>query len=216
HMSVSEDCNAWWLDVLENGSASQYSSYFDIEWHPIKPELENKVLLPILDDQYGKVLENGKLQLQYSSGAFFLCHEQARLPLTPRSYARILGYQLEERAQRMPADGVHLQELRSILTALNYLPGRTEVSPEKMIERRREKEVIKRRIAALYDACSHVRAAIDETLRIFNGVPGDAHSFDELHELIEAQPYRPSYWRVATEEINYRRFFDVNELAAIR
>jgi len=216
HMSVSEDCNAWWLDVLENGSTSQYSSYFDIEWHPVKPELENKVLLPILDDQYGKVLESGKLQLAYSNGAFFLCHEQARLPLTPRSYARILGYQLEERAQKMPADSVHVQELRSILTALNYLPVRTEISPERIIERRREKEVVKRRIAALYDACSNVRAAIDETLRIFNGVPGDAHSFDELHELIEAQPYRPSYWRVATEEINYRRFFDVNELAALR
>src|SRR5262245_53533469 len=160
HMSVAEDCNAWWLDVLENGPASQYAAYFDIEWRPVKPELENKVLLPILDDQYGTVLERGKLRLAYNHGAFFLCHNDTRLPLTTRSYATILGYQLEQRAQQMPEDSIHLQELRSILTALNYLPEQTESSPERIAERRREKEVIKRRIAALYSECSNVRTAI--------------------------------------------------------
>lgn len=216
HMSIAEDCNAWWLDVLENGPASQYASYFDIEWRPVKAELENKVLLPILEDQYGTVLERGKLQLIYNQGAFFLCYNDTRLPLTTRSYARILGHQLEQRAQQMPEESIHLQELRSILTALSYLPERTESSPERIAERRREKEVIKRRIAALYDACSNIRTAIHDTLQTFNGIEGDAHSFDGLHELMEAQPYRLSYWRVATEEINYRRFFDINELAAIR
>src|SRR5262249_52621703 len=190
HMSIAEDYNAWWLDVLENGPASQYASYFDIEWRPVKAELENKVLLPILDDQYGTVLEHGKLQLTYNQGAFFLCYYNTRLPITTRSYARILGYQLEERAQQMPEESVHLQELRSILTALSYLPERTESSPERIAERRREKEVIKRRIAALYNACSNIRTAIHETVQTFNGVEGDAHSFDGLHELIEVQPYR--------------------------
>ena len=216
HMGIAGTCNTWWLDVLENGPMSNFSAYFDIEWHPLKPELENKVLLPILEDQYGTVLEDGKLQLAYENGAFFLCYYETRLPLTPLSYSKILSHQIEEKAMRMGEDNVHLQELRSILTALSYLPSPAELSPEKIVEQRREKEVIKRRIAALYTDCSNIRSAIDDALRVLNGIPGDPRSFDQLHELVDAQPYRPSYWRVATEEINYRRFFDINELAAIR
>src|SRR5947209_13545675 len=107
-------------------------------------------------------------------------------------------------------------ELLSVITAVGHLPSRTETDPARLAERNREKEVIKRRIAALHLACPEFHAALDATLAEFNGTPGDPASFDLMDQLIDAQAYRPAYWRVAGEEINYRRFFDINDLAAIR
>src|SRR5262249_19878806 len=110
----------------------------------------------------------------------------------------------------------HLHELSSVLTALRYLPPRTDPSPDKVAERDREKEVIKRRLAALTAAAPECEAALDAAVRSFNGTPGHPRSYDLRDGLIERQSYRLAFWRVAAEEINYRRFFDINELAAIR
>jgi len=214
-MSISS-ANPWWLDVLETGPSSPFAGYFDIDWHPVRPDLENKVLLPILGDQYGKVLESGKLHLIYEDGAFSISYYDTKLPLAPRTYSRILEKAMERLDQVLSRENEHLQELLSILTALSYLPPRTEISPERIEERFREKQIIKKRIAALYGTCSSVRSGIEETIQTFNGIAGEPHSFDQLDALIDAQPYRPAFWKVATEEINYRRFFDINELAAIR
>ena len=216
HMGIGETCNAWWMDVLENGPSSSYASYFDIDWHPVNPQLENKVLLPILEDQYGNVLEDGKLRLAYEDGAFFICYHDSKLPVAPRTYSSILGHRLEPLAETLGKENESLQELQSILTAISYLPLQTEVDPEKLKELKREKEIIKRRIASLLQASPQMRDTIDMVLREFNGTAGEPQSFDLLHGLIEVQPYRLAFWRVAGEEINYRRFFDVNELAAIR
>jgi (1->4)-alpha-D-glucan 1-alpha-D-glucosylmutase len=215
HMSISS-ANAWWLDVLETGPSSRFAGYFDIDWHSVRPDLENKVLLPILEDQYGKVLESGKLHLIYEDGAFSISYYDTKLPLAPRTYSRILEKAIERLDQVLSRENEHFQELLSILTALSYLPPRTEISPERIEERFREKEIIKKRIATLYGGCSEVRSVIEETIRTFNGIVGEPHSFDLLDGLIDSQPYRPAFWRVATEEINYRRFFDINDLAAIR
>jgi (1->4)-alpha-D-glucan 1-alpha-D-glucosylmutase len=215
HMGIGQT-NAWWTDVLENGPSSSYAYYFDIDWHPVNPQLENKVLLPILEDQYGHVLEDGKLRLAYEDGAFFIYYYETKLPLTPRTYSSILEHRLDRLAESLGKDNESLQELKSILTAISYLPGRTESDPEKLQERNREKEIIKRRIAALVQASPPVSDAIDAALREFNGTVGEPRSFDLLDRLIEAQSYRLAFWRVAGEEINYRRFFDINELAAIR
>lgn len=216
HMVIGQTCNGWWMDVLENGPSSKYAYYFDIDWHPVNPQLENKVLLPILEDQYGNVLEDGKLRLAYEDGAFFIYYYDAKLPVAPRCYTNILEYRLDRLAETLGKDNESLQELQSILTAISYLPERTESDPEKLEERNREKEVIKRRIAALLQASPPVKNAIDTVLQEFNGTVGEPQSFDLLDRLIEAQPYRLAFWRVAGEEINYRRFFDINELAAIR
>jgi (1->4)-alpha-D-glucan 1-alpha-D-glucosylmutase len=216
HMGIGEPCNAWWMDVLENGPSSSYAYYFDIDWHPVNPRLENKVLFPILEDQYGNVLEDGKLRLAYEDGAFFVCYYETKLPLAPRSYSSILELRLDRLTESLGKDNESLQELQSILTAISYLPVRTESEPEKLEERNREKEIIKRRIAALAQASPPVRDAIDAALGEFNGTVGEPESFNLLDRLIEAQPYRLAFWRVAGEEINYRRFFDINELAAIR
>ena len=216
HMGIGGTGNAWWYDVLEIGPSSAYASYFDIDWQPVKPDLANKVLLPILEDQYGRILESSRLRLSYEDGAFFLNYYETRWPVAPRTYSRILSFGIEQLVQRLGEQNDHVQELQSILTAVNYLPSRTELDPEKIAERIREKEIIKRRLATLCTTCANVRLMIDLTLQIFNGVPGQPRSFDMLDELIDAQPYRPAFWRVATDEINYRRFFDINELAAIR
>lgn len=213
HMGIAGTCNAWWLDVLENGLSSRYARFFDISWNPVKAELEHRVLLPVLEDQYGNVLDSGKLQLVYEAGAFSIAYGDHRFPVAPRTYGLILRAAFDALSD---ADDEAMQEYQSILTALSYLPSRTEIEPERIEEREREKEVIKRRLLALVESSPAVRVALEETIQVFNGTPGDPRSFDRLDELISAQVYRLAFWRVAGEEINYRRFFDVNTMAAIR
>jgi (1->4)-alpha-D-glucan 1-alpha-D-glucosylmutase len=215
HMSNDPHLNAWWQDVLENGPSSAYATYFDIDWMPLKPDLANKVLLPVLGDQFGKVLEDGQLAVRYGDGTFWLEYFQQRFPLSPRSYSLILAHRLEDLQQELGEQHPELQELQSILTAIKNLPPRTETNLEKLAERRREKEVIKRRLHALVDTSSPLAAFVVESVLAINGQPGDPRSFDRLDELLQEQAYRLAYWRVAADEINYRRFFDINELVAI-
>ncbi|MEX2317278.1 MAG: malto-oligosyltrehalose synthase [Pirellulales bacterium] len=215
HMSVDSSDNAWWMDVLEHGPSSPYASFFDIDWMPLKPDLAHKVLLPVLGDQYGKVLEEGRFELQFDDGAFGLRYETSRFPISVRSTALILRHRLEELKGRLSDDHPYVIEYQSILTAIKNLPPRTESDAELIQAGRRECEVIRRRLAALCDASPDVKEFVAENVRLFNGRPGDPHSFDLLDALLLDQAYRLSFWRVAADEINYRRFFDVNQLAAI-
>jgi len=215
HMGIGDVSNGWWQDVLENGPSSIYANHFDINWHPVKRELEYKVLLPVLGDQYGVVLASGQLRLAYENGAFCFHYWENHLPVAPHTYAQILGDNLPALIADLGEEDAHVQELESILTALSYLPPSIELESERQAERNREKEVIKRRVAALYDSSPEVRAAVEETLARFNNSE-DPHAADLMDTLLNAQPFRPAYWRVAAEEINYRRFFDINGLAAIR
>jgi (1->4)-alpha-D-glucan 1-alpha-D-glucosylmutase len=214
HMGIGAD-NPWWTDVLENGPGSPYASFFDIDWKPLKPDLANKVLLPVLGDQFGKVLEDQQLVLAFEDGGFWLHYFQRRLPIAPHSWAMILRHRLEELQQTLASDEEHLREYESILTAIGHLPAMTEIDPQKVCERRREKEVLKRRLKDLADVVPQVARFIQENVTLFNGTQGEPQSFDLLDQLLSEQPYRLAYWRVASDEINYRRFFDVNDLAAI-
>ena len=194
HMGIAQSLNTWWMEVLEDGLASPYAGYFDIDWHPAKEALEHRVLLPILGDRYGNVLERGEFSLSFRDGAFFLHYFETRLPLRPRSYAFILHRVLTELGgERGP--------LRDVLGLLSDPAAKVRV---------------KARLGELAQTRPDIAAAIDRTLRKLEGSPGDPGSFDDLHALLESQVYRLSYWRVAAEEINYRRFFDINTLAAIR
>jgi (1->4)-alpha-D-glucan 1-alpha-D-glucosylmutase len=215
HMGVGT-ANAWWMDLLENGPSSVHAPAFDVDWEPVKADLRHKVLVPVLGDQYGLVLERGELQLERDGGAFSLRYFDHRFPIAPRSVPSILRHGLEELARQLGPGDEHLQELESICTALEKLAPRHEVDAAAVAERAREKEVAKRRLAALCAASDAVRAHVDGILRTFNGRAGESRSFDLLHALLENQAYRLAYWRVAGEEINYRRFFDVNALAAVR
>ena len=214
HVGIADSRNVWWMAVLENGLSSRYAPYFDIEWQPRKFDLRDKVLLPILSDQYGRVLERGKLQVWFEEGAFYLLYGERRLPIAPGTYRYVLGIALQNLAEHGGED--FYAELQSILTALEYLPKRTETDPKRITERIREREIIKRRLERLCAEAPQVQQAIEKALAQINGKAGDARSFDALDELLNAQSYRLAFWRVAAEEINYRRFFDVNDLAAIR
>ncbi len=228
HMGIGVVTNQWWMDVLENGPSSLAAPCFDIDWHPLKRELENKVLLPILGDQYGRVLERGELTLEFEHGAFFLRYFENRLPINPRSYNQVLQRVLEELkgpdapvmldlgTANLPDHVRAFVRLQSIMTQLENMPARTITDPAQIVERAREKEVAKERLRELCAERAEVTAAVTRVLNAFQGQPGEPRSFDRLDQLVEAQSYRLSYWRVAAEEINYRRFFDINQLAAIR
>jgi len=216
HMGIAAG-NGLWEDVLENGPAAVHAHFFDIEWNPVKAELRNKVLLPILGDQYGVVLDRGELQLEYQGGSIALRYFDHRFPLNPRAYQDVIGPGAEQVGAQLGESHPDHLELQSILTGLRNLPSRAETSPEKVLERHREKEVLKRRLGALVSSAPVVAEHLRTNLARLNGRPGDPRSFDALDRLLERYvPYRLAHWRVAGEEINYRRFFDINGLAAIR
>src|SRR6266702_408121 len=214
HLGIADSRNEWWMDVLENGPSSGYAPYFDIDWQPRKFDLRDKVLLPILTDQYGRVLERSELQVRFEEGTFYLLYGERRLPIAPGTYRYVLEIALQNLADQKDED--FYAELQSILTALEYLPKRTETDPKRIAERIREKEIIKRRLERRCAEAPQAQQAIEKALAQINGKAGDPRSFDALDQLLNAQSYRLAFWRVAAEEINYRRFFDVNDLAAIR
>jgi (1->4)-alpha-D-glucan 1-alpha-D-glucosylmutase len=216
HMCIEGQGNALWMDVLENGPSSPYAGFFDIDWQPVKKELENKILIPILGEQYGKALENGDLRLAFEEGSFFVYYHTHKLPIVPKAYSNILTLCVEDLERNLGEDDPRMQELMSIVTALRHLPPTTEQDPELIAERDREKVVVKRRLWNLYQESDAIMAFIDGNVAAFNGTKGDPRSFDLLDALLQEQVYRISHWRVATEEINYRRFFDINSLGALR
>lgn len=167
----------------------------------MKAELQNKVLLPILGDQYGKVLENQDLLLTFEEGAFVVRHQNRRLPIDPGQYTQILQHGLDVLGEFLGRENAHFLELQSIITALGHLPPTIETDPEKVVERQREKEVIKKRLAKLSDECEDVSRFIEENVRIFNGKKGDPRSFDLLDALLAAQVYRVAFWRVAARRL---------------
>lgn len=216
HMGITQQINAWWQDVLENGPISPYASFFDIDWDPLKTELRNKVLLPILGNQYGVVLENQELQIEYQDGRYIIRYYEHRLPVAPKASVLILAHRLKEFVDVEGVGSPHVMELQSIITALTHLPPRDALDPEAVVVRYREKEIIRRRLSALMEGHAVIRSFLDENVRQINGIKGDPRSFDQLDTLLNDQAYRLADWRVAAEEINYRRFFDINELAALR
>lgn len=197
HMGVGGRDNAWWLDVLEWGETSPYAAYFDINWDPIREDLKGRVLLPVLGDQYGAVLESGDIALRFdpAEGSFSAWYYEHRFPICPHSYPTILR-----------RGGPALAELEPAFARLRRLP------PD---EAREAALGLKRRLATAASDPG-VAAAIEAAIGAFAGRPGRPASFRRLHRLLEEQSYRIAFWRVATEEINYRRFFNINDLAGLR
>jgi (1->4)-alpha-D-glucan 1-alpha-D-glucosylmutase len=217
HMGIMGSDNAWWLDVLENGEASAYAGFFDIDWHPLKDELYGKVLVPALHDHYGAVLESGELKVVFhpERGEFDIWYRNHRFPLDPKEYPRILQRAGEELVERGEADAA-LPEFQSLITAFKNLPGRHEVTTERVAERNRDKEIHKRRLAELCARSPGIAGAVINAVNRISGNAGDPGSFESLHELIKAQAFRLASWTVASDDINYRRFFDINDLAGLR
>jgi len=217
HMGVMGSDNSWWLDVLENGESSVYAGFFDIDWHPLKDELHGKVLIPVLHDHYGAVLESGELKLvfHHERGEFDVSYRSHRFPVDPREYPRILQHCTDALAATLGAQNPDLLEFQSLITAFGHLPGRQEASGDRIAERNRDREIHKRRLAELCKRSQEIATCIVGAVDLMNGTPADPASFEELHELIKAQAFRLANWRVASDDINYRRFFDIDDLASI-
>ncbi len=187
HAGVGTD-NAAWQDVLAYGPRSPYARLFDIDWHPLKPELDGKVLLPFLGKPYGDALDGGELAVSYSDGRFCLSYYDNRFALNPASFTAILEAALP-RYERMEP----YFDLKELAEAYGGL-GRDE---------RDKAETLRLRLMALDD-----RVDFTEAAALCRG--------DALHSLLEGQYWRLSYWKTAGHEINYRRFFDINGLAGLR
>src|SRR2546423_102502 len=213
HMGVMGSDNGWWLDVLENGEASSYADFFDIDWQPLKDELQGKVLVPVLGDQYGSILDLGELKLTFDKekGEFSIFYQQHRFPVDPKEYPRVLASGLERLEQNLGASHADFLELQSLISAFNHLPGRQETAADKKAERIRDKEIHKRRLAALCLRSAETSQFIDENVRKINGTPGAPSSFDALHELIKAQAYRLAYWREAAGGRQYCPRFQIKD-----
>ncbi|MGB7191699.1 MAG: malto-oligosyltrehalose synthase [Acidobacteriaceae bacterium] len=206
HMSVGND-SAWWQDVLENGRTSEYAEYFDIDWDPLKQDMRGQLLLPILGDQYGAELENGRIQVSIENGMGKVRYYDHTMPLAPRSLPLIFP---EERMAELPEN---LREMLRDLT--HHIPPNSTPDSGLATQRRAQLEEIQPRIRKALTKPEN-QEAIAAALKEVNGAPGDPRSFDRLHAVLEEQPYRLAFWRVSAEEINYRRFFDINDLVGLR
>ncbi|HMK97979.1 MAG TPA: alpha-amylase family glycosyl hydrolase, partial [Acidimicrobiales bacterium] len=230
HMAVSTPDNRWWWDVLENGPSSVYAGYFDVDWGapdarppsywpgavtpaaqagPLAhPALHGVVLLPVLGDHYGRELEAGRFSLEHSEGTFTLRYFDHRLPIAPRSLDQLVV----RAAKRLPRgfDPAARAELESIGTALGRLPPSWATDRASVRERHRDKEVLRARLAALCREHTEVGTALDAEAAAVSS------SADSLDALLQRQSYRLAFWRTASEEGQYRRFFDINDLVGIR
>ncbi|GAP36914.1 malto-oligosyltrehalose synthase [Piscinibacter sakaiensis] len=206
HMGVFGADNAWWMDVLENGPASPHAAWFDIDWNPPNPALRGRLLVPVLGASYGEVLERGEIVLaaEPARGALVLRYHGHRFPLDPARYHRVLG------PAASLAGGAAGERLAALAAAFAALPGR-EADAGLHGQRRERQRALQRELATTL-AEPAPAAAVAEAVAALNA-PQARDALDALHE---AQAYRLAHWRMAADEINYRRFFDVNELAALR
>ncbi|MDQ3106867.1 MAG: malto-oligosyltrehalose synthase, partial [Actinomycetota bacterium] len=202
HMATAGRANAWWWDVLENGPSSRYASFFDIDWDPPERKLIAQVLVPVLGDHYGRVLENGELVLVREGGSFTVRYHDHDLPVSPRSIDDLLS-----RAAGQLADH---DELGSLATAFGRLPHALITDGDSVLERHRDKEILRGRLADLCASSPEVAVVVDQEVAATND------DVDALDALLDRQNYRLAFWRTAGRELDYRRFFDITTLVALR
>lgn len=201
HMAIVGGGNHWWWDVLENGEASRYAPYFDIEWNGPEERHRGKILLPVLGDHYGLILSSGQIRLEYSGGHFVVRYHEHTFPLAPESLAGLLA-KTAERASS--------SQLGFLADALVRLQETGDGTWSSRLLRDRNKEAIREQIARLADerpaVAEQIACVIEETNQ----------DIDALDQILRIQNYRLSRWRTAESELVYRRFFDINSLVGIR
>ncbi len=201
HVGVHFADNPWWLDVLEWGQASPHAASFDIDWDQLPYRARGGVLLPIIGSSYGEALENGEIELRYDpvEGSFSAWYSEHRLPIAPQRYSEILRATVKEADAETTAAGKALLDLASRYKGLHH-PNRNEAPDFK---------------AALRDMAGGAEI-VARGLNVYRAGPGRSAQVTALHHLLERQHYKLGHWRLASSEINYRRFFDVNTLAGLR
>jgi (1->4)-alpha-D-glucan 1-alpha-D-glucosylmutase len=201
HMALAGRANAWWWDVLENGPSSRYACYFDIDWDPPQTKLADTVLMPVLGDHYGRVLEAGELVIERHAGSFTVRYYDHEAPLSPRTLDDLLN-----RAAARAGSA----ELEELAAAYGRLPLSILTDAADIEVRHRGKEELRARLGELTTAKPAVAAAIDAEIEAVN------HDPDALDGLLSRQNYRLAYWGTANEELSYRRFFNIETLAGLR
>ncbi len=194
HMAVGGAGNAWWLDVLEWGRHSPYAHFFDIEWNSADPLLDGQLLVPFLGSDYGEALQQGQITLQFDSqhGKLFAQHYEHHFPLTPASYGEVLR----------AADDPALKALAQHFDALKTAPAPYSAAQALQAELTEQ---------LTQPECQH---ALTRGLHCYDTATPEG--FKRLHSLLERQHYRLASWRTAADDINWRRFFDINELGGLR
>ena len=216
HMAASSE-NPWWMDVLENGRQSRYAEFFDIDWEPEGVKVDtlekNRVILPILSRPYAEILWDQDLRLRFDDRGFFFQYEDHSLPLNPATYSDVLALCRENVQDREDRLGASLQDLQATSQLFSESTNAARISSDN-----RESAVteFKSKVWQLYQSHEGIRHGMDEALRILNGVKGQTPSFDRLHSILSLQHYRLAHWRLASHELNYRRFFDINDLVGLR
>jgi (1->4)-alpha-D-glucan 1-alpha-D-glucosylmutase len=201
HMAVITPHNRWWWDVLENGPSSRYAAYFDVDWDPPEAKLRNTVLLPVLEDQYGVVLEKHLMRLHRGGAAFEVRYHDHRWPVAPRSLPMLLA----PVAERAGSD-----ELAFLSDSYLALPASTATEVQAIRRRHHHKEVLRRALERLLSERVDVAAAVDAEIARVNG------DVEALGAFLDAQNFRPASWRAAARDLGYRRFFDINTLVGLR
>ncbi|MBB4266370.1 malto-oligosyltrehalose synthase [Roseospira visakhapatnamensis] len=210
HMGIGVGENQWWRDVLEWGRDSPYADWFDIDWEPAEPSLSGRILLPVLGDHFGAILDRGELRLGHDAdqGGFVVRYYEHAFPVAVRDYGDILR-------RGLTAGGIEKTVLALVIAGADSLKVAADDDAAR-IARRQVAAVVKSRLVELLSESEEARAVVAAAENAFAGEPGRPASFDALDALMERQAYRPAFWRVAAHEINYRRFFEINDLAALR
>lgn len=200
HMAINAD-NPWWQDVLENGVSSPYASYFDVDWGPPEAKSANAVMLPVLGDHFGRVLEAGDIRLAYEDGRFSVAYYDNRYPVDPRS----LGGILARAAARLSSP-----DLSYMARAFGELPQAPASDRSQARRRSQDQAVLAEWLGRLAEKTPEVKQAIQQAVEEINA------NCDLLDEFLQAQNYRLAFWRITSRELGYRRFFDINTLIGLR
>ncbi|HTB80749.1 MAG TPA: malto-oligosyltrehalose synthase [Opitutaceae bacterium] len=210
HMGIAGMLNHWWRDVLESGRLSPYASFFDIQWREEITRDHPRVLVPVLEDHYGKILEQGKIILAYGN-EFSLRYGEVDLPVSPDSYVKVL-----EPLSVADGDDEGPRLVAAVIAGFTALPKPAAGLDQETARKRAEMvDSLKKNLAGVMADHPQIRDRLSARLQKINGVPGEASSFDELHALIEKQHYRLSRWKTGAHEINYRRFFAIDSLVGL-
>lgn len=201
HMAIDSRVNRWWWDILENGPSSLYASYFDIDWPGDSSRHEPTVLVPVLGDRYGKVLDNHEVRLSRDGGTFSIWYFDHELPLSPRTLDTLLGRASE-------ANGS--EALKALAADFGSLPHAAMTDPTTVSVRHEQKERLRDRLAALLETEPDMAESVDAEIEAVN------RDADEMDRLLCRQNFRLAYWRTAREELDYRRFFNIETLVGLR
>lgn len=210
HMAFDSQ-NQMLMDVLENGATSEYIDYFDIAWNQPFEEIKGRILAPILGDYYAQCLENGDLQLSYDQTGLKVKYHSLTLPIRIESYLSFLTENLDKLEQTLGYQHPDYIKFLGLLYILKNIPPQTQ--PQ---DRKNQGLFAKRLFWELYEQIPEIQSFVQANLKLFNGEVDKPESFNLLEKLLAEQYYRLAFWKVSAEEINYRRFFTVNELISVK